>query len=174
MNHRRCVGRMDWCLLPLSGRGCWLINFQVLTDARALRRRRIHLAWRTAVISAVLLILAYFSPALIKTDPREADLPRQSENVGQIALNHFSSVGLPFDVASTRGDLDSQISRDEQVYKATVKLRLPRPLYLPAFSEGTAEYRELRQALQEARKEVKSAAPLINRRRVNFRLTCLS
>lgn len=115
------------------------------------RARRIQHA-KLALAAAVALVALHFVVTrLVYRAPTQAALLAHVQALPEAVLPLFSSVRQPLQadgVVITQAD---QIDAQHFRYVATVTLRLRKPLYIPAVTNGTVNYRRLQEALHRAR-----------------------
>lgn len=120
------------------------------TARQAIRTKRVKFALTAA---ACLVAVHFVATRIFCTAPAEEAVLAHVQSLPEAVLPFFSTSQQPLQadgVAITQADqIDSQHFR----YVATVTLRLRKPLYIPAMTNGTANYRRLQEALQHAREQ---------------------
>lgn len=119
--------------------------------ARELKRRsRIRHA-RFAGLAAIALVgLHFFVTRVASRTPAPAALQAHIQSLPDALLPFFSSTRQPLQVDGVTIVQADQIDGQHYRYVANVTLRLRKPLYAPATTNGTATYRRLQEALQAA------------------------
>lgn len=154
--------RIEVKVLPrpeVEGAKPWMTSGELMLLKSEHDRRRIR---HRSLLVLGLGIVGYFvvlelSLAMFAATPTDAALAAQVSQVAQQALATFSTPTVPLAVSGTAAVLEQKISRSRQLYQFTVSLRLLQPLYLPAHSNGTLEYEQLRLGLANAKSRSKSA-----------------
>jgi hypothetical protein len=145
----------------VEGAKPWMTNgeLQLLKaghDRRRMRRRAVLVLGLGAVALLGLLVGAQ---VVFFAKPTEAALSGQMVQVAQQALDTYSTPSVPLALSSTSVVLEQKLDRSRQRYQFTVSLRLLQPLYVPAHSNGTLEYDQLRIALKNARARPRDENP---------------
>jgi|GEM_PF-4342838 len=133
----------------VAGAKPWMTTHDLmLLKAAHDRRRFLRLAIALVVGIVGLLGLVEVSRDVFAGVPTKATLAAQADHVARLALAEFSSPTMPLAISSASATLKLKIDRSRQQYRVTVWLRLLQPLYLPAHSNGTLEYEQLRLGLE--------------------------
>lgn len=120
--------------------------------ARELRRRaRIRWSIRAAIAAAVLVVLHFSITQIFYRSPSEAALHTYADALTHAVVPLYSTALQPLVPGNTVVTLTDRVSTNRIRYAAEVTLRLAKPLYIPAVSNGTTAYRQMQQSLQYAR-----------------------
>ena len=120
--------------------------------ARELKRRaRFRLARLAAVAAVGLVMLHATITRFVYRAPTVDALQAHITHLPESVLPHFSTTLQPLQADGVVLTQVDQIDAEHFRYVASVTLRLRKPLYVPAVTNGTATYRRLQQALETAR-----------------------
>lgn len=120
--------------------------------ARELKRRSMVRFSRVLAIAAVVAVLLHVTMTrFVWATPSENALQAHVRRLPDAVLPLFSSARQPLQADSVIITQADQINSNNFRYVASVTLRLRKPLYIPAVTNGTAQYRRLQQALLTAR-----------------------
>ena len=120
--------------------------------ARELKRRSMIRFGRVLAIAAVLAVLLHVTMTrFVWATPSETALQAHVRRLPDAVLPLFSSARQPLQADSVVITQADQIDAKNFRYVASVTLRLRKPLYIPAVTNGTVQYRRLQQALLTAR-----------------------
>ena len=139
-----------------SGVSPWLhlSSLQRLQATRQRRARRVRWAKLLVVGGVGLWLVQALAPSILARAPKSAELNAEADRVARLALIEESNPFAPLVVAAKEVTVEHELNGDERLYRISVRLKLPRALYVPAFSNGTRGYDGLRLALEDARYEV--------------------
>ncbi len=153
--------RIEVKVLPrpdVPGAKPWMTSGELLLLKAQHDRRRV--VNRTILVLGLVILgclgLLELSQSVLAAAPAKAALAEQVARVAQQALETFSTPTVPLAISSASTVLEQKVSRSHQHYHVTVVLRLLQPLYLPAHSNGTLEYEQLRIGLANARSRPQS------------------
>lgn len=120
--------------------------------ARELKRRAMIRFARVLAIAAVVAVLLHVTVTrFVCATPSETALQTHVRRLPDAVLPLFSSARQPMQADSVVITQADQIDAKNFRYVASVTLRLRKPLYIPAVTNGTVQYRRLQQALLAAR-----------------------
>jgi len=117
----------------------------------AKRHTRIRIAQFAAAAAVVLTALHFTATRTILRQPFESAVTAHVRELPAALLPLYSSARVPLQVDGVTIAQADRIDAANFRYVAAVTLRLRKPLYIPAVSNGTAAYRSLREALHAAR-----------------------
>ncbi len=115
------------------------------------RRATLKFARIAGIVAVVVALLHVTVTRLIYAAPSEAALQTQVNRLPEALLPHFSTSRQPLQADGVVITQTDQIDARNFRYVASVTLRLRKPLYIGAVSNGTAQYRRLQQVLSTAR-----------------------
>lgn len=143
-----------WDLRPVSTAAPFVTAMQREAAARAARRSKRLKRVKYLLAAAAGLVAVHFAATRIFcTAPVEEAVLAHVQNLPESVLPFYSSSQQPLQpdgVVVTQAD---RIDAEHFRYVATVTLRLRKPLFVPAVTNGTANYRRLQEALQHAREQ---------------------
>lgn len=119
----------------------------------AKRRRRVWLGRAAAVAMVTFVGLHFLVTRLINRVPQAAAALTHAAQLKTDLLPFYSTVRQPLQVDELTISAPEAMGRDRVRYVAQVTLRLRKPLYAPAVTNGTAAYRQLQVSLQAAREQ---------------------
>lgn len=121
---------------------------------RELKRRALIRFARVFAISAVVAVLLHVTVTrFLCATPSETALQAHVRRLPDAVLPLFSSARQPLQADSVVITQADPIDAKNFRYVASVTLRLRKPLYIPAVTNGTVQYRRLQQALLTAREQ---------------------
>jgi hypothetical protein len=136
----------------VAGAKPWMTNHDLmLLKAAHDRRRFLRLAPALVLGIVGLFGLTEVARDVLAGAPSKTALAAQADRVARQALAEFSSPLMALAISSTSATLKLKSNRSQQQYQVTVWLRLLQPLYVPAHSNGTLEYEQLRLGLETAK-----------------------
>ena len=136
--------------------------FVSLTEkvAETRKRRRLRRTWlmkRAAASIAAMGVLYAFITAVVFRLPADEALADAAARVAQSVLLLYSSSNQPLEIDHAVPLLNDTFDSGHLRYFAEVTLRLREPLYGPAVTNGTLNYRRLQESLQALRIEEQTA-----------------
>ncbi|HUR60566.1 MAG TPA: hypothetical protein VM029_22790 [Opitutaceae bacterium] len=116
-------------------------------------RRRLRNQWAkiTGAVVGGLVALHLLVTQVVNRAPSDAMLQAYGQGIAGTVVPYYSSVLQPLQVERTVVALNEAVDSRHLRYATEITLRLREPLYKPAFSNGTAAYRQLQESLQSAR-----------------------
>lgn len=122
--------------------------------ARELRRHaRVRWARRGAIAVLTIVALHFAVTRLFYRAPSDGALDAYAKALARTVLPLHSTPQQPLVIAGAVVTLTDHASANRIRYAAEVNLRLAQPLYVPAVSNGTINYRQMQQSLHIAREK---------------------
>lgn len=139
---------------PGSTAAPFITAMQKEAVARELKRRaRVRHAKQVLVVIAALVVLQFALARLVFNAPSETALRDHVANLPEEVLPFFSSLRQPLQTDGVVIAQADQIDSNHYRFVASVTLRLRKPLYVAAATNGTVQYRRLQDALISAREQ---------------------
>ena len=117
------------------------------------RRSRIRVAQRVLIACGLVFALHITVTRFIYRAPSESALQAHIESLPEDVVPLYSSSRQPLQADGVSITQADQIDANHFRYVASVTLRLRKPLYVPASTNGTTQYRRLQEALFNAREQ---------------------
>lgn len=139
---------------PTSTAAPFITAMQKEAVAREVKRRRRVRLWRAAAVAVVTFAVLHFvMTRLVNRVPQAEAALAHATQLKTDLLPFYSTVRQPLQVDNVTITPGEDVGRDRVRYVAHVTLRLRKPLYAPAVTNGTLAYRQLQVSLQAAREQ---------------------
>ena len=140
--------------VPGSTAAPFITAMQKEAVARELKRRaKVRHAKQVLVAIAAFVVLQFALARLVFNVPSEAALREHVANLPEDLLPFYSSLRQPLQTDGVVIAQSDQIDSNHYRFVASITLRLRKPLYVAAATNGTVQYRRLQDALISAREQ---------------------
>ncbi len=139
---------------PSSTAAPFITAMQKEAVAREMKRRRRVRLWRAVAVAVVTFVGLHFAMTRwVNRLPQTAAALAHAMQLKTDLVPFYSTVRQPLQVDNVTITPPEEVGRDRVRYVAQVTLRLRKPLYAPAVTNGTLSYRQLQVSLQAAREQ---------------------